>query len=87
VTDPDPTAPASPPSTVEPDAPADTDAAPGPRRGSPRPSDWRALALVLVAAGVAAAAAWGWSQRDGVPDPLAEARVVATEFGSAYLSF
>src|SRR5690606_6775438 len=87
VTDPDPTTPASPPFTVEPDAPADTDDARGPRRGSPRPSAWRALALVVVVAGVAAAAAWGWSQRDGDPDPLAEARVVASEFGSAYLSF
>lgn len=87
MTDPDPTTPASPPFTVEPDAPADTDDARGPRRGSPRPSAWRALALVVVVAGVAAAAAWGWSQRDGDPDPLAEARVVASEFGSAYLSF
>ena len=95
MTDPDLTTPASPPSPVEPDAPADTDApadadadAVGDaRRGSSRPSAWRALALVVVIAGAAAAAAWGWSQRDGDPDPLAEARVVASEFGSAYLSF
>ena len=49
-------------------------------------SVWRALALLVVVAG-AAAAAWGWSQRDSDADPLAEARVVASEFGSAYLSF
>ena len=93
MTDPDPTAPASPPSPVEPDvpagtdAPADPDAIGVPRRGPSRPSAWRALALVVVVAGAAAAAAWGWSQRGDDADPLAEARVVASEFGSAYLSF
>lgn len=84
MTDLDPTASASPPSPVEPDVPASTDAVGDARRGS---SAWRALALVVVVAGAAAAAAWGWSQRDRDPDPLAEARVVASEFGSAYLSF
>lgn len=85
MTDPDPTAPASSPTSGEPDARADADA--GSRRGSPRSSAWRALALVVVIAGAAAAAAWGWSQRYSDADPLAEARVVASEFGSAYLSF
>lgn len=100
MTDPDPIAPASPPSPAEPDRPADTHAFDtdgvddavdtdrgDARRGSTRPSAWRAVALVVVIAGAAAAAAWGWSQRDSDPDPLAEARIVASEFGSAYLSF
>lgn len=90
MTDPDLTAPAAPPSTVEPDAPAVGGAARtarGPVDGPSRPSAWRALALVVIIAGAAAAAAWGWSQRGSDADPLAEARVVASEFGSAYLSF
>lgn len=90
MTDPDPTAPASPPLTDEPDAPVEVDAGPdadGPRAGSSRPSAWRAVALLVVIAGAAAAAAWGWSQRGSDADPLAEARLVASKFGSAYLSF
>lgn len=93
MTDPDPTAPASPPPTGAADAPAEihADAAESPGGTGPsgpsRPSAWRALALVVVVAGAAAAAAWGWSQRGNDADPLTEARLVASEFGSAYLSF
>jgi hypothetical protein len=90
VTNPDPTTPASSPLTGELAEPPEVDAAADvgdPRNGPSRPSAWRALALVVVIAGAAAAAAWGWSQRDSDADPLAEARVVASEFGSAYLSF
>lgn len=90
MTDPDPIAPASSPLTGEPAEPPEVDATPDVRHppdGALRPSAWRALALLVVVAGAAAAAAWGWSQRDSDADPLAEARVVASEFGSAYLSF
>lgn len=89
MTEPDLTAPASSPLTGEPDQRPVVDAPDvrDPRNGRSRPSAWRALALLVVVAGAAAAAAWGWIQRDSDTDPLAEARVVATEFGSAYLSF
>ncbi len=89
MTEPDPTAPASSPLTGEPDqrTEADVPDVRDPRNGPSRPSAWRTLALLVVVAGAAAAAAWGWIERDSDTDPLAEARVVATEFGSAYLSF
>lgn len=90
MTNPDPTTPASSPLAGELAEPPEVDAAPDvrdPRNGPSRPSAWRALALFVVVAGAAAAAAWGWSQRVSDADPLAEARVAAAEFGSAYLSF
>ena len=88
MTDPDPNPPTSAPPAPEgqPAAHPELDAVSA-RTGGSRPSVGRALALLVVVAGAAAAAAWGWSQRDSDADPLTEARLLASEFGSAYLSF
>ena len=51
-------------------------------------SGWgRGIALLLVLAAAAAAGVWGLTQGASDPDPLADPREVAREFGGAYLTF
>jgi hypothetical protein len=51
-------------------------------------SRWgRGIALLLVLAAAAAAGVWGLTQGASDPDPLADPREVAREFGGAYLTF
>lgn len=82
--DEDPTAPAVPTAAAE-----AADQQEGRRRpiGADRSGWGRGIALLLVLAAAAAAGVWGLTQGASDPDPLADPRAVAREFGAAYLTF
>lgn len=57
------------------------------RTGEARTGWGRGVALMVVLSAAAAAGVWGLTQGSRDPDPFADARDVAREFGAAYLSF